>query len=70
MKKIYLVKYNNGEDYPEDYQEYTFQYCYSSKEQAIQAIEELQKDQSFLESVNSFYPTFIEFWIDEIELVD
>ena len=45
MKRIYLVQYNNGEEYPEDYEEFTFKYCYSSEEQALQAIEELKQDQ-------------------------
>ena len=71
MKKIYLVKYNNGEEYPEEYEEFTFKYCYSSKEQALQAIEELKKDQDFLEDINDFVePTEIEFWVESVELVD
>ena len=69
MKKIYLVKYNNGEEY-EDYEEYTFKYCYSLKEQALQAIEELKKDQDFLESINPFDTTEIKFWVESIELID
>ena len=69
MKKIFLVKYNNGEEY-EDYEEFTFNYCYSSKDKALQAIEELQKDQDFLESVNPFDTTDIKFWTESVELVD
>ena len=71
MKKIYLVKYDNGEEYPEDYEVFTFKYCYSSEEQALQAIEELKKDQDFLEDINEFVePTEINFWVESIELVD
>jgi len=71
MKKIYLVQYNNGEEYPEDYEEFTFKYCYSSKEQALQAIEELKQDQEFLKNVNEFVDTNdINFWVKVVELVD
>lgn len=69
MTKIYLVKYNNGEDY-EDYEDYTFKYCYSSKQQAQQAIEELQQDQDFLDSINPFDTTNIKFWIESIDLIN
>ena len=51
MKKIYLVQYDNGEEYPEDYEDFTFKYCYSSEEQALQAIDELKQDQDFLENI-------------------
>ena len=71
MKKIYLVQYNNGEEYPEDYEEFTFKYCYSSKEQALQAIEELKQDQEFLKNINDFVDTNdINFWVKVVELVD
>lgn len=71
MKKIYLVQYNNGEEYPEDYEEFTFKYCYSSEEQALQAIEELKQDQEFLKDVNDFVDTDdINFWVKVVELVD
>ena len=71
MKKIYLVQYNNGEEYPEDYEEFTFKYCYSSKEQALQAIEELKQDQEFLENVSELVDiTNINFWVKVVELVD
>ena len=71
MKKIYLVQYDNGEKYPEDYEEFTFKYCYSSKEQALQAIEELKQDQEFLKDVNDFVDTNdINFWVKVVELVD
>ena len=69
MKKIYLVKYDNGEDY-EDYDKYVFKYCYGTKEQANKAMEELKQDEDFLEDINSFHPERINFWISEIELVD
>lgn len=69
MKTIYLVKYDNGE-YCEDYAECTFKYCYTTKGQANQAIEELKQDKDFLESVNSFNPENVDFWIEEVELVD
>ena len=71
MKKIYLVQYNNGEEYPEDYEEFTFKYCYSSEEQALQAIEELKQDQEFLKNINDFVDTNdINFWVKVVELVD
>lgn len=71
MKKIYLVQYNNGEEYPEDYEEFTFKYCYSSEEQALQAIEELKQDQEFLKNINDFVDTNdIHFWVKVVELVD
>lgn len=69
MKTIYLIKYDNGEEY-EDYEEYTFKYCYTTKGQANQAIEELKQDSDFLESINSFNPEEVDFWITEVELVD
>lgn len=70
MKKIYLVQYNNG-GYSEDYEEFTLKYCYSSEEQALQAIEELKQDQKFLKDINSFVDTNnINFWVKVIELVD
>lgn len=47
MKKIFLIKYDNGEEYAEDYEIYTFKNCYSSKEKALQVIEELKKDKNF-----------------------
>ena len=72
MKKIYLVQYDNGEGgYPEDYEEFIFKYCYSSKEQALQAIEELKQDQEFLKNINEFIDTNdIDFWVKVVELVD
>lgn len=71
MKKIYLVQHGNGEKYPEDYEEFTFKYCYSSKEQALQAIEILKQDREFLKRVNDFVDTDkINFWITVVELVD
>ena len=71
MKKIYLVQYNNGEKYPEDYEDFTFKYCYGSKEQALHAIEELKLDQEFLKNINDFVDTNdINFWVKVVELVD
>lgn len=71
MKKIYLIQYDNGEEYPEDYEEFTFKYCYSSKEQALQAIEELKQDQDFLENISELVDTNnINFWVKVVELVD
>lgn len=71
MKKIFLIKYDNGEDYAEDYEVYTFNYCYSSEEKALQVIEELKKDKNFLEKINdSVESTDIDFWIKSVELVD
>ena len=69
MKKIFLIKYDNGEEYAEDYETYTFKYCYSSKEKALQAIEKLKKDKNFLEEINNFVePTDINIWVEDIEL--
>ena len=71
MKKIYLVQYNNGEEYPEDYEEFTFKYCYSSEEQALQAIEELKQDQEFLENISELVNTNdVNFWVKVVALVD
>lgn len=72
MKKIYLVQYNNGDEYPGYYSEFTFKYCYSSKKQALQAIEELKQDQEFLENISEFIDdtTSINFWVKVVELVD
>ena len=69
MKKIYLVKYDNGEEY-EDYREFTFKYCYSSERQAYKAMQELKQDKDFLESINCDIPEKIDFWTEEVELVD
>jgi len=71
MKKIYLVQYDNGEEYPEDYEDFTFKYCYSSEEQALQAIDELKQDQDFLENISELVDTNnINFWVKVVELVD
>jgi len=71
MKKIFLIKYDNGEEFAEDYEVYTFNYCYSSEEKALQVIEELKKDKDFLEKINdSVESSDIDFWIKSIELVD
>lgn len=71
MKEIYLVQYDNGEVYAEGYKEFTFKYCYSSKGQALQAIEELKQDQEFLKDVNASVDTNdINFWVKVVELVD
>lgn len=71
MKKIYLIQYDNGEEYPEDYEDFTFKYCYSSEEQALQAIKELKQDQEFLENISELVDTNnINFWVKVVELVD
>jgi len=71
MKKIYLVKYDNGE-VCEDYEEYTFQYCYTTKGQANSAIEELKQDKDFLLNTCIFEDNIpnMNFWVEEIELVE
>lgn len=69
MKKIYLVNYSNGEIF-EDYEQYTFKYCYTSKEQANKAIEELKQDKDFLETINPFDISGIDFWITSLDLID
>jgi hypothetical protein len=69
MKKIYLVGYDNGVLYG-DYEKFIFKYCYTTKGQANQAIEELKQDKDFLESINYYFPERINFWIEEIELVE
>jgi len=69
MKTIYLIKYDNGEE-GRLYEEFTFKYCYNTKSQANQAIEELKQDNDFLESMYSFNPENVHFWIEEMELVD
>lgn len=71
MKRIFLIKYDNGEEFEEDYEVYTYDYCYSSKEKALQVIEELKKDKNFLERINdSVESADIDFWVKSIELVD
>ena len=72
MKKVYIVKYDNGEEYPEEYTEFTFKYCYSTKEEAKKAVEELKQDKQFLlenalvweEKLDN-----VQVWFEELELV-
>lgn len=72
MKKIYIVKYDNGEEYPEEYTEFTFKYCYSTEEEAKKAVEELKQDKQFLlenalvweEKLDN-----VQVWYEELELV-
>lgn len=72
MKKVYIVKYDNGEEYPEEYTEFTFKYCYSTEEQAKKAVEELKQDKQFLlenalvweEKLDN-----VQVWFEELELV-
>lgn len=72
MKKVYIVKYDNGEEYPEEYSEFTFKYCYSTEEQAKKAVEELKQDKQFLlenalvweEKLDN-----VQVWYEELELV-
>jgi hypothetical protein len=72
MKKVYIVKYDNGEEYPEEYTEFTFKYCYSTEEQAKKAVEELKQDKQFLlenalvweEKLDN-----VQVWYEELELV-
>lgn len=69
MKKIFLIKYDNGEEYAEDYEIYTFNRCYSSKWKALQVRDELKKDKNFLKEINDFVePTDINIWVEDIEL--
>ena len=71
MKKIYLIQYDNGEEYPEDYEEFTFKYCYSSIMEALQEIERLKQDKDFLKDINDFVNIGdINFWIKVVELVN
>lgn len=72
MKKVYIVKYDNGEEYPEEYTEFTFKYCYSTEEQAKKVVEELKQDKQFLlenaliweEKLDN-----VQVWYEELELV-
>lgn len=72
MKKVYIVKYDNGEEYPEEYTEFTFKYCYSTEEEAKKAVEELKQDKQFLlenalvweEKLDN-----VQVWFEELELV-
>ena len=72
MKKIYIVKYDNGEEYPEEYTEFTFKYCYSTEEEAKKAVEELKQDKQFLLE-NAFVweekLDNVQVWFEELELV-
>ena len=43
MKKVFLVQCDNGEEY-ENYEEFTYKYCFSTKEEAEAAIKKLQED--------------------------
>lgn len=74
IRKIYLVKFDNGFDKE---QVFTFKYCYKTKEQANKAIEELKQDKDLLKDYISSFDSdkncvdfYIEFWIEELELVD
>lgn len=72
MKKVYIVKYDNGEEYPEEYTEFTFKYCYSTEEQAKKAVEELKQDKQFLlENALIWEEKFdnVQVWYEELELV-
>ena len=72
MKKVYIVKYDNGEKYPEDYTEYTFKYCYSTEEEAKKAVEELKQDKQFLLEnalVWEEHLDDVQVWFEELELV-
>ena len=72
MKKIYIVKYDNGEEYPEDYTEYTFKYCYSTEEEAKKAVEELKQDKQFLLENALIWEQHlddVDVWYEELELV-
>ena len=71
MKKIYIVKYDNGEEYPEEYTEFTFKYCYSTEEQAKKAVEELKQDKDFLLSACGWKEQLddVQVWYEELELV-
>lgn len=72
MKKIYIIKYDNGEKYPEEYTEYTFKYCYSTEEEAKKAVEELKQDKDYLlEGACVWEENFdnVQVWYEELELV-
>ena len=72
MTKIYVVRFdNNGNG--GSYVDFNFKYCYKTKQEAQQAIEELLQDKDFI-TENSIYRedkplTSDCFWIEELELV-
>lgn len=72
MKKIFIVKFDNGKIYREDIEEYSFKYCYLSEKQAYEAIEELQESTEILTDYIDcdFDIEDINFWVEELELVD
>lgn len=71
MKKIYIVRYDNGADY-ELNEEFTFKYCYTTRQKALDAIEELKQDKNFLQEVACFEEDYklVALWVEEVELVE
>ena len=71
MKKIYIIRYNNGEEFPEEYGEFTYKHCYSTEEEAKKAVETLKQDKDFLLKACMWEEQLdnVQVWFEELELV-
>ena len=69
-KKIYLIKFDNGEKY-DDYEEFTYSYCYSDLARVKQEIKKLEKDKKFFEEEYLFRNADdINIWYEQITLIE
>lgn len=69
-KKIYLIKFDNGEEY-DDYEEYTYPYCYSDLIEVQQEIEKLKKNIQFFDDKDIFKDTkAINIWYEQVTLIE
>lgn len=55
MEKVYIIFYNNGEEYPEEYEEFTYPYYFLTREDALQKIEELKNNNDFINDLCRSY---------------
>lgn len=70
MKTIYLIRYDNGQEY-EDNQEFVYQYGYKTKERALEEIEKLTNNQEFLEDACAWNNIEdVKIWLDYVKIVD
>ena len=51
MEKVYIIFYNNGEEYPEEYEEFIYPYYFLTREDALQKIEELKNNNNFMKNI-------------------
>ncbi len=69
-KKIYLIKFDNGEEY-DDYEEFTYSYCYSDLARAEQEIKKLEKDKKLFEEEYLFRNADdINIWYEQVTLIE